>query len=441
MEFQRAVFLRDAKVADFWEFATSIPRCASVASRESTRLRGSWITPELVVQRVHGYSLSAVRILCVVAHDDDERQRLKDFFTRDQRNLRARFQRLADPMEEEQRVLLKVPYDSSLDGWVEKEYQVLSELKGLPGIPRLYGSPFFFEDLGVKALAMEFHAAPSLQERSGGPVDVYRMACFYLKVLDQVHQLGWIHGDLQPKDLLFQDPQEGTATLRQSETEEDDVSGMICGWSRALRPSVPQRRIWEEDLCELLRALRARALPPHGLTTLRPPSVFSAPEQYVSLYTGEDLESPSTDLYRLGACVASSLALPRHREAESAIETLRRFCHRALLGIQPEDSELQLFSKAFHDATQGVFQLTLPKGAQGLEEWLQRLLWRRGGDSENAGFDSAMGALEALRQAWASSEAVLIAARWLQETPDVEKSPPPSLVLEEPTLLAAMSIV
>lgn len=26
--------------------------------------------------------------------------RLKDFFTRDQRNLRARFQRLADPMEE-----------------------------------------------------------------------------------------------------------------------------------------------------------------------------------------------------------------------------------------------------------------------------------------------------------------------------------------------------
>ena len=32
---------------------------------------------------------------------------------------------------------------------------------------RLYGSPFFFEDLGVKALAMEFHAAPSLQERSG----------------------------------------------------------------------------------------------------------------------------------------------------------------------------------------------------------------------------------------------------------------------------------
>jgi len=31
-----------------------------------------------------------------------------------------------------------------------------------------------------------------------------------------------------------------------------------------------------------------------------------------------------------------------------------------------QDSELQLFSKAFHDATQGVFQLTLPKGAQGI---------------------------------------------------------------------------
>lgn len=34
--------------------------------------------------------------------------------------------------------------------------------------------------------------------------------------------------------------------------QQDDVSGMICGWSRALRPSVPQRRIWEEDLCEFL---------------------------------------------------------------------------------------------------------------------------------------------------------------------------------------------
>ena len=32
---------------------------------------------------------------------------------------------------------------------------------------RLYGQPFFFENLGVRALAMHFHSAPSLQERSG----------------------------------------------------------------------------------------------------------------------------------------------------------------------------------------------------------------------------------------------------------------------------------
>ena len=38
---------------------------------------------------------------------------------------------------------------------------------GVGVLGRLYGSPFFFEDLRVKALAVEFHAAPSLQERSG----------------------------------------------------------------------------------------------------------------------------------------------------------------------------------------------------------------------------------------------------------------------------------
>lgn len=41
---------------DFWAFASSIPRCASVAARESQRLRGTWITRQLAVQKVHGYS-------------------------------------------------------------------------------------------------------------------------------------------------------------------------------------------------------------------------------------------------------------------------------------------------------------------------------------------------------------------------------------------------
>eukprot|EP00435_Cladocopium_sp_Y103_P047212 s2437_g13.t2 len=44
-------------------------------------------------------------------------------------------------------------------------------------------------------------------------------------------------------------------------------------------------------------------------------------------------------------------------------------------------------------------------------------------------------------RAWAAAEPALIAAQWRNETPEVERPPPPSLVLEEPKLLAGMSIV
>lgn len=442
MEFQRAKIEGEC-FADFWAFASSIPRCASVAARESQRLRGTWITRQLAVQKVHGYSLSSVRLLCVVASSDDERQRLANFFARDQRNLRSRFRRMADPLDEEQRVLLKIPYDSSLDGWVEKEYQTLLELEGVPGIPRLYGQPFFFENLGVRALAMHFHSAPSLQERSGTPVDVYRMACFYLNVLDQVHQRGWIHGDLQPKDLLFHDPEGPTVTFRQTEDEEASVSGMICGWSRASRSAGESRAHWEQRLLEF-RSLQRRAIVPRELTSLRPPSVFSAPEQYIALYTGEDLETEATDLYRLGGCVCSALALPRCADCAEAVEQLRRLCHQSLLGQEAQDWELELFCSAFDVARRGVFHVNLSEGAQGLAQWLRRLLRRDACDGAAEGdgaFGAAAEALEALRQAWAVAEPALIAAQWRNETPEVERPPAPSLVLEEPELLAGMSIV
>lgn len=105
-------------------------------------------------------------------------------------------------------MLLKVPYDTSLD-IIWHEYEVLQDLAGIQGIPRcgvgaswsgwawvwwsgwacerlrgpdgwvlggskpsgagrLYGVPFFFEDLGVNALATEFSGATSVQETLGG---------------------------------------------------------------------------------------------------------------------------------------------------------------------------------------------------------------------------------------------------------------------------------
>eukprot|EP00913_Durusdinium_trenchii_P035656 g33366.t1 len=261
--------------ADFWAFATTVPRSASLAAKESTRLRGAWITDQLAVQKVHGYSLSAVRIVCVVASSDEERQRLESFFARDQRNMRARFRVIEDALDqagpgpgspsrqpaplfatafhaEERRVLLKVPYDTSLD-IIWHEYEVLQDLAGIQGIPRLYGVPFFFEDLGVNALATEFSGATSVQETLGTPVDAYRMACF-LKTLQEVH-----------------------APLKAAQ----EVAGLLCGWSRASRGAAE-----ELDFEQLLPWLQAapKSVP---LARLRGASVFSAPEQYVSLYTGE----------------------------------------------------------------------------------------------------------------------------------------------------------
>ncbi|CAJ1368674.1 unnamed protein product, partial [Effrenium voratum] len=283
---------------DFWDFASSVPRSRSLGLRESQRLRGAWLAEHLAVQKVHGYSLYAVRIVCVVAEDAQHRQRLQDFFTRDERNMRVRFRPAADPLDQERRVLVKVPYDSSLDGWVEHEWQVLDSLRGIEGVPRLFGQPFFFEDLGIRAIALEFSGMPSLQElQSVRPVvEIYRAAQFFLATLEQVHQRGWVHADLQPKDLLIFDPSVG-GSVRQA--QEALPSGLICGWSRAMRKD-DRADVHVQQLPSLL------AQPRLSTTWLVEPSVFSAPEQYVTLYTGQAVETPSTDLFRLAAVAAQA---------------------------------------------------------------------------------------------------------------------------------------
>lgn len=418
----------DPKLRDFWAFATTVPRSASLAAKESTRLRGAWITDQLAVQKVHGYSLSAVRIVCVVASSDEERQRLESFFARDQRNMRARFRVIEDALDQERRVLLKVPYDTSLD-IIWHEYEVLQDLAGIQGIPRLYGVPFFFEDLGVNALATEFSGATSVQETLGTPVDAYRMACF-LKTLQEVHARGWIHGDLQPKDLLLE-PSSALASLRQSRVDQEEVAGLLCGWSRASRGAAE-----ELDFEQLLPWLQAapKSVP---LARLRGASVFSAPEQYVSLYTGEEFETASVDLYRLGAITACALGTVQrcHARRSLATETLRRLCHRALVHGERTPEELELFLHSLKELLEPE-DLTLHAGAEGLAHWLQGLLSRPGLRPR-----SAQEALDALQQAWASAEPSLAAARWRVETPDREPHQQSLVVLQEPKLLAGMAIV
>lgn len=63
--------------------------------------------------------------------------------------------------------MLKLPLDSSLDGSVEHELQVLEDLKEVDGVPRLHEA-FYFNDVGLRALSLHFWSARNLQELAGG---------------------------------------------------------------------------------------------------------------------------------------------------------------------------------------------------------------------------------------------------------------------------------
>merc|ERR1719291_428020 len=103
----------------FWEFATTVRRTRSLAASESARLRGAWLTESLAVQRVHGWGQRSVRLLCVRAESAERRTRLCQFFQKDRRNLEGRLVTAKDPLDLEPRVLVKIPYDASLDWWVD----------------------------------------------------------------------------------------------------------------------------------------------------------------------------------------------------------------------------------------------------------------------------------------------------------------------------------
>ncbi|OLQ15147.1 hypothetical protein AK812_SmicGene600 [Symbiodinium microadriaticum] len=283
------------------------------------RLRGAWLTDDLAVQRIHGFGLLAVRIICVRAADDAHKQKLVDFFRRDERNLRARFLATGDPLDGEPRVLLKVPYDRSLDGWVEHEWEVLQDLQGIPGVPKLAGPALFFEDLGVRALALEFTGMPSLQQlaesrRKPATEELFRMTIFFVGTLEKVHQRGWLHADLQPKDLLVLDKSAAWQPLRQTTESmmQEEPIGLICGWTHAMRWTADAAELQRREVCAQLQELLgtgplsvASAISLSGvvsvaesyssdkqfrsrLASLPSPSAFSAPEQFVTLFTGQE---------------------------------------------------------------------------------------------------------------------------------------------------------
>lgn len=460
---QRAFLLENDALRTFWDFATTVRRTRSTAARESSKIRGVWLTSDLVVQRVHGWSLQAVRLICIRAKDEEHAKRLEVFFTKDRRNVEGRLATAKDPLDKESRVLVKIPYEASLDGWVDHEWQVLRDLEGIPGVPSLAGPPIYFEDVGVRALVLAFSPLKSLQERledgRGLPVeDFHSVASFLLKTLDVAHQRGWIHGDIQPKDLLLNvggSPSKETVRILRQETMKDPAMPLICGWSNALRLSKVVQFSATVPLLERLASNRLKAENPvpesitsqgldraaearqsftalkGRLASLVGLSIYSAPEEYVSLFTGLLSESVISDVYRAATAIlmafrpmaSSGLAPTVDSTVANCVEVLRKLSHHALskrLQVEvskPTEEEYALFEAALTTLLRGTISVN-DVGFPETQPWLQRCLARDPCER----WPSCAEALEELNVAWSRVEARLLEERRQLEMENSEEA-------------------
>jgi serine/threonine protein kinase len=458
-ELQRAVMLESDTLRRFWEFATTIRRTRSTAARESSKIRGVWLTSDLVVQRVHGWSLQAVRLICIRATDEEHAKRLEVFFTKDRRNVEGRLATAKDPLDKESRVLVKIPYEASLDGWVDHEWQVLRDLEGIPGVPSLAGPPILFEDIGVRALVLTFSPLLSLQERLEEgrelPVeDFHSVASFLLTTLDAAHQHGWIHGDIQPKDLLLNlsgsQSKESVRILRQ-ETMKNPAMPLICGWSNAIRvskatsvgqsaPTMPllvqlaSNRLEAEDRLPqqmTSQGLDKAAAARENFMALKARLASLAPEEYVTLFTGSLSESEVTDVYRAATAIlmafrpmaSSGLSPTVDSKVATCVDMLRKLSHHALskrLQVQvskPTDEEYTLFEAGLTTLLRGKIRVD-DVGFSETQSWLQRCLARDPCER----WSSCAEALEELNVAWSQVEARLLHEHKQQEMEQSEEA-------------------
>mmetsp|Transcript_24591 Transcript_24591/g.68483 ORF Transcript_24591/g.68483 Transcript_24591/m.68483 type:complete len:567 (-) Transcript_24591:77-1777(-) len=451
-------FCTTATLQAFWSFATEVRRTHSLSSRRSQDIRGSWIAPHLVVQRIHGWGQRAVRLLCVRLNDEQRRESLKLFFEKDRLKRDGRVTDCdLDPLDSEDRVIVKVPFGSSLDFW-QHECQVLSDLAGLAGIPVLQ-RPIFFEDVGVCAIVTKYTGTQNLQDRleTGRLLPeegLHELASFLLRVLAQAHARGWLHVDFRPEDILLASSSEG----------------LLCGWSRARRKT--EAAVAPDGIVGLVSRMpvaiagvvathntgEVQAAGPnaHGsvdegataaggdadgdgacqdggisLTcgkALQPPemdapSLYSAPEQLVGPFVGEPCVFEATDVYRVAAVTlmahrargplssAAAFGRPMKRSAELDIATLRRLCHESLLrraeaqaspGAEmwrPSEEQRHLFVDALAHLVQGEVDLS-DCNAPELHQWLRTCLARDFAHRHQTA-NEALGALDA---AWASLE-------------------------------------
>jgi len=346
---KRVAHLLDAEpLKSFWEFASKSRRTRSTAARESQRIRGAWLTPDLVVQRVHGWGVQSVRLLCIRATEEGDHERLKDFFENDHRNVESKVDSGPDPLDAHPRVLVKLPFSESSETSVCHEQVVLQDLAGLPGIPKLE-APIYFEDARVSAVTYEYCEAQCLQEQleRGELVPMessHRLLSFVLLTLESAHQKGWMHADLSAKDVLLP---------LKARTDADDCeasvsSGLICGWSRAMRVA-PGGVLSADGLVGLVRRglnMKSSSLPRNTVCSLPAPtpspSIYSAPEQFVEALIDVPCTTPATDVYRAaslllvatrgrGPLAAPGGIGPVAPDLVPCLDELRRCCREAIL--------------------------------------------------------------------------------------------------------------
>uniref|UniRef100_A0A7S1EYX3 Protein kinase domain-containing protein n=1 Tax=Noctiluca scintillans TaxID=2966 RepID=A0A7S1EYX3_NOCSC len=327
--------MTEVAMRNFWTFATTVRRTRSLAQREGSKIRGVWLTEDLVVQRVHGWGRHSVRFLCVRARDNPHREMLRAFFHHDEA-LRHRSQR-DDPLDGEPQTLVKLAFSPEVDAWVDGELAVLERLVGIRGIP-VVEAVLCFQDVETRGLAYAFCHGETLQARceqcrAPPPEHIYVMASWLLSVLGEAHKRGVIHRTLQPKHVVL-----SSASCH---------GVVLTGWSRAVTCEGPPRDIlaWaryvadtELDLrrdVQLDPVSRSDSMAVSGdtacesLSHMEPSStscsesaptlslrqdleedaasLFAAPEQLVDIYFGTSACSLTTDIYHTSAVILVGL--------------------------------------------------------------------------------------------------------------------------------------
>jgi len=415
-----AQLFASVELRQFWEYVTTMRRSRTWADREALKIRGEWLTEDLVVQRVHSWGFHTVRLVCARARDAAHKERLRSFFVRDKLS-RQMNPVASDPINQETLVFVKLGLtlaDVASKLAMERESALLQRLYGLHGIPCLQ-EVLHFDDASTVGLAYKYCSAVSLQEmlERGRPLhmeELYTIATWVLQVLQAAHHRGVVHGDLQPKYVLLFVNEDGKSL----------APGIVCGWSSASSVDCEAPNKCLEAMAEEFFTVRHAPGTPRSPELPRGLSMYIAPEQLVGMYFGTGCASPATDIYRLALSLKTGLTsqgpecgllgviTPAQPEILSDGSKFRQIVMEALLqhssGGHPDHDMDQRFSALLTEVCSSKDELLNMAGIHvSLKPWFERCLKREGHMRYQNAVDAQMG----LDDAWAAFEASMLADR------------------------------